>query len=124
MGAWIEIGYISILDSVKNLSHPLWVRGLKFVIRLYSKVFAIVAPFMGAWIEIFGRTKLRNLNFVAPFMGAWIEILKKKEKLIQDIVAPFMGAWIEINYERDCFTNYKKSHPLWVRGLKFKACLR
>ena len=34
------------------MSHPLWVRGLKSVIKLNKTIFVSVAPFMGAWIEI------------------------------------------------------------------------
>ena len=34
----------------------------------------IVAPFVGAWIEIdFANDKIKNAE-VAPFVGAWIEI--------------------------------------------------
>ena len=80
---------------------------------------AIVAPLVGAWIEIF-LTLLQLLgvpsslpswerglksypigaplgaSVVAPLVGAWIEI----EQLIEDYersrVAPLVGAWIEI----------------------------
>ncbi len=101
----------------------------------------IVAPFMGAWIEICGRCDTEwDVEIVAPFMGAWIEILLRNLSLktyqshplwVRGLkfffmqgsppdlcVAPFMGAWIEI-----LFTNANKcdimSHPLWVRGLKW-----
>ena len=33
-----------------------------------------VAPFAGAWIEIFGVVKTGETGGVAPFAGAWIEI--------------------------------------------------
>ena len=33
-----------------------------------------VAPFAGAWIEIFLQPPLLGNNAVAPFAGAWIEI--------------------------------------------------
>ena len=79
-------------------SHPSRVRGLKFLIYFQTKSFLLVAPFAGAWIEIFMafastvplacRTlrgcvdwnksvanKATNLDKVAPFAGAWIEIL-------------------------------------------------
>ena len=36
----------------KLMSPPLWVRGLKSVIKLNKTIFVSVAPFMGAWIEI------------------------------------------------------------------------
>ena len=35
----------------------------------------MVAPFVGAWIEIISSGKSSHLATVAPFVGAWIEIL-------------------------------------------------
>ena len=81
---------------------------------------SLVAPFTGAWIEIFviGNTTVWGL--VAPFTGAWIEIARQRCQSLwpdhsshpsrvrglksqclydpygADIVAPFTGAWIEI----------------------------
>ena len=37
-------------------------------------MFAPVAPFAGAWIEIMSNFKKVKRLFVAPFAGAWIEI--------------------------------------------------
>ena len=31
---------------------------------------------------------------VAPLVGAWIEIGKQVDQMIQDAVAPLVGAWI------------------------------
>ena len=79
----------------------------------------MVAPFVGAWIEIrFLRLesvriagslpswerglKLYAYKFVissiivAPFVGAWIEIFIFLINLYVAFVAPFVGAWIEI----------------------------
>ena len=33
-----------------------------------------VAPFVGAWIEMFTILSLKSEPAVAPFVGAWIEI--------------------------------------------------
>ena len=77
-----------------------------------------VAPFAGAWIEIFSRGTKKRTWSVAPFAGAWIEISIKWQKRADDLshpsrvrglkyfkiptylqdfkVAPFAGAWIEI----------------------------
>ena len=77
-----------------------------------------VAPFAGAWIEMYlcGILRLRSeslpsrerglksddmagiirSNAVAPFAGAWIEIRIKSNHKTSYIVAPFAGAWIEI----------------------------
>ena len=37
---------------------------------------------------------------VAPLVGAWIEILFLSSEDSVDYVAPLVGAWIEINQER------------------------
>ena len=34
----------------------------------------MVAPLVGAWIEIQGQRLLKNVEVVAPLVGAWIEI--------------------------------------------------
>ena len=77
MGAWIEIfGSTSLYKS------------------------CIVAPFMGAWIEIISIELCVNSDSdVAPFMGAWIEIIKASILQLWISVAPFMGAWIEIEID-------------------------
>ena len=56
----------------------------------------LVAPFAGAWIEIFITGSWNKVTDVAPFAGAWIEIFAFKYGSTQLIVAPFAGAWIEI----------------------------
>ena len=33
---------------------------------------------------------------VAPYTGAWIEIFAKRRKYYRSTVAPYTGAWIEI----------------------------
>ena len=75
----------------------------------------LVAPFAGAWIEIFDKKVLRvlvlslpsrerglkltqkellgRIGDVAPFAGAWIEI---EEKVILHQALFVAGAWIEI----------------------------
>ena len=54
---------------------------------------------------------------VAPLVGAWIEISGNLDKYDYAIVAPLVGAWIEIKLFRD---NFKKNKSLlsWERGLK------
>ena len=41
----------------------------------------------------------KKLKGVAPFAGAWIEIWYEYEKDNPKVVAPFAGAWIEILME-------------------------
>ena len=55
-----------------------------------------VAPFAGAWIEMFGFCRRRWGRVVAPFAGAWIEIVGENWINLVQLVAPFAGAWIEI----------------------------
>ena len=79
---------------------------------------ALVAPLVGAWIEIVyhsdyssgagGRTPCgcvdRNCLIsetltkpcVAPLAGAWIEIRREEWYYCKFEVAPLVGAWIEI----------------------------
>ena len=53
MGAWIEIVPKPLAEDYIWTSHPLWVRGLKLESLFNNLGIRIVAPFMGAWIEIF-----------------------------------------------------------------------
>ena len=69
---WNHISFISL--KPKNQSHPLWVRGLKSPKTPITLPAPLVAPFMGAWIEIQSHQMGKYKTLVAPFMGAWIEI--------------------------------------------------
>ena len=73
MGAWIEIG---IFDNEKKNQKSLlsWERGLKSVSLAPSNFDTIVAPLVGAWIEIVKRCTTARQRQVAPLVGAWIEI--------------------------------------------------
>ena len=51
-------------------------RGLKCRMIDGKTVDDTVAPFVGAWIEIFKMSRSPFLENVAPFVGAWIEIPK------------------------------------------------
>ena len=46
-----------------------------------------------------------KFRIVAPLVGAWIEILETKTISIPWIVAPLVGAWIEI---LDVLATYKE----------------
>ena len=74
MGAWIEIFFVIGTLQVIDKSHPLWVRGLKSLRLPLKHLKDLVAPFMGAWIEIQHEAGKQLNLLVAPFMGAWIEI--------------------------------------------------
>ena len=57
---------------------------------------SMVAPLVGAWIEINSKGVLYEQKQVAPLVGAWIEIVTFTESLPAMWVAPLVGAWIEI----------------------------
>ena len=103
---------------VKLLSLPLWERGLKCKNLRQHDLWGVVAPLVGAWIEIpFFPSRSLKVS-VAPLVGAWIEIPCNISIAAPDEVAPLVGAWIEIRYPDKCQTPYK-SLPLWERGLKY-----
>ena len=97
-------------------SHPTWVRGLKQILKVsFSR--AIVAPYVGAWIETAKYQIKRNAQSVAPYVGAWIETMVENDWKRLEVVAPYVGAWIETRpIARTQIL--VKSHPTWVRGLK------
>ena len=78
---------------------------------------SVVAPLVGAWIEISAFSFGLLAKAVAPLVGAWIEI---GYILVNDAdlaVAPLVGAWIEI-LPLFCARLAMLSLPLWERGLK------
>ena len=56
---------------------------------------------------------------VAPLVGAWIEILNGKIYYRENSVAPLVGAWIEINAYKWQRIPPDGSLLSWERGLKF-----
>ena len=65
------INYIALFLQ----SHPMWVRGLKFLGAASAAPCSIVAPHVGAWIEIMVTNRaISEAMAVAPHVGAWIEI--------------------------------------------------
>ncbi|MNW17517.1 hypothetical protein D3C71_2167320 [compost metagenome] len=61
-------------------------------------MYKVVAPRVGAWIEIAGNGNiLDGVKQVAPRAGAWIEINRIPSLLHVTVVAPRAGAWIEIH---------------------------
>ena len=78
----------------------------------------VVAPLVGAWIEIqHPRSRFIPVD-VAPLVGAWIEIREIKQERVHYPVAPLVGAWIEIFTTGFCMTTRNRSLPSWERGLK------
>ena len=110
-----------------------------------------VAPFAGAWIEIFYRrcclrrrcpslpSRERGLKSavaaealllpsVAPFAGAWIEIVTPLPARTITPVAPFAGAWIEM-FKLDAICSNRSVAPFagaWIEMICFvraRECL-
>ena len=81
---------------------------------------SVVAPFVGAWIEIIICQHFNCNRVVAPFVGAWIEIFGFTFCFSTATVAPFVGAWIEIYSTRTTPKPLPPSLPSWERGLKLK----
>ena len=79
----------------QNLSHPVWVRGLKLNVADSCGPKIGVAPRVGAWIETEYSVPVVITIEVAPRVGAWIETDLEKELTIGNNVAPRVGAWIE-----------------------------
>ena len=70
---------------------------MKYRTKARTQITRPVAPFAGAWIEIYDAATDDLWFLVAPFAGAWIEILGTFLPDVASSVAPFAGAWIEIN---------------------------
>ncbi len=50
VGVWIETK-VKMLDILEDLSHPVWVCGLKLILQTKKQFFSYVAPRVGVWIE-------------------------------------------------------------------------
>ena len=75
MGAWIEIPFM-LAKPPPQPSLLSWERGLKLIEAHYKFESFMVAPLVGAWIEIIYGISVRIWGVVAPLVGAWIEIVR------------------------------------------------
>ena len=98
-------------------SLPSWERGLKWLIHVGKIRLLVVAPLVGAWIEIICVFESVRKRTVAPLVGAWIEISGMIGTTQTHWVAPLVGAWIEIMRYRPSLAAFA-SLPSWERGLK------
>ena len=71
---------------------------MKYTCFLRRDLNCIVAPLVGAWIEIIYPLFLADIHCVAPLVGAWIEIYGVYTRKDLRTVAPLVGAWIEIEW--------------------------
>ena len=77
-------------------SLPSWERGLKSVCSVPSKSTAMVAPLVGAWIEIDRTTVEKPEKTSLPSWERGLKYTRKEECKTGTPVAPLVGAWIEI----------------------------
>ncbi len=68
MGAWIEIGSAT-KRPIKIASPLLWGRGLKLNVNVTLCLSLLVAPFVGAWIEIIFALGTYDVSSSRPFCG-------------------------------------------------------
>ena len=73
MGAWIEINLCCKL-LLPALSHPTWVRGLKFLLSITILSTNWSHPTWVRGLKSFNGLENGGQETVAPHMGAWIEI--------------------------------------------------
>ena len=77
---------------MKSPSLPLWERGLKSAFSQSYWERSLVAPPVGAWIEIMRAIIIPDPLSVAPLVGAWIEIRRPGIPGYHYVVAPLVGA--------------------------------
>ena len=101
-----------------------WERGLKYYAYVAVKWTKVVAPLVGAWIEISSLAFFIALEIVAPLVGAWIEIRKNSRQQLHLTVAPLVGAWIEIIIILfGACRLVGRSLLSWERGLKYRLVI-
>ena len=77
----------------------------------------LVAPLVGAWIEILSYIKPQQALSVAPLVGAWIEITSLSAWIAASLSLPLWERGLK--YVRSIFREWRMwSLPLWERGLK------
>ena len=104
--------------SVMNLaSHPTWVRGLKFVDGQVDSTAFLVAPHVGAWIEIVVMERNRRSGKSHP---TWVRGLKSLVLLLFKFSIGSHPTWVRglKSLLWNAIAAQARSHPTWVRGLK------
>ena len=94
VGAWIEtFERPAILNA--QMSHPMWVRGLKLqnsLVNAQRKSRALCGCV--DWNKLFVEKTCDT--FVAPYVGAWIETWQQATEQSRHLVAPYVGACIKL----------------------------
>ena len=73
---------------------------------------AVVAPYIGAWVEILNSIPDYISQLVAPYIGAWVEMCIWHSLHMHRWVAPYIGAWVEICLFR-CILGYYYCRTLY-----------
>ena len=74
------------------MSLPTRERGLKCNLVWNVMRKTLVAPYAGAWIEMFQYSICWSYCLVAPYAGAWIEIQKEQELTTQQLRRSLRGS--------------------------------
>ena len=70
----LKLAVVHAADLGRHTSHPMWVRGLKFLARGASHMTNWVAPHVGAWIEIIILSMTAIVSW--PSHPMWVRGLK------------------------------------------------
>ena len=73
-----------------------WERGLKYLLQGIQAQEHIVAPLVGAWIEIIESAERLSLRLSLLSWERGLKLMICHEKVVISVVAPLVGAWIEI----------------------------
>ena len=73
---------------------------------------------MGAWIEILACQPRCYDILVAPLVGAWIEISLSRPDRVKTVSHPLWVRGLKSSVAGLFYPPQARSHPLWVRGLK------
>ena len=119
MGAWIEIITSSFGILRAHGSLPSWERGLKCYDRHQYPPLSWSLPSWERGLKFEIDKICIRIELVAPLVGAWIEIVLSKGESSPGEVAPLVGAWIEILVYITAIDPQLKSLPSWERGLKY-----
>ena len=103
MGAWIEIPFM-LAKPPPQPSLLSWERGLKLIEAHYKFESFMVAPLVGAWIEILFHPYIPYNTTVAPLVGAWIEIVRagKSKKKNASLLSWERGLKLCISHDKYC----------------------
>ena len=121
-------------------SHPVWVRGLKQIVKLspihnlcrtpcgcvdwndHFELFVFILivshPVWVRGLKLLLNTGYHEVWYVAPRVGAWIETRHPNNQQYVYMSHPVWVRGLKHEYISPYHHPHHKSHPVWVRGLK------